>query len=186
MKRIIYILFSFLLIISLNYCKKENILINNDNSDINDFEITYETLSLVINNVNIEFIQFPISNVWYNEEHNLIFDTDLKKYWETRILERFKYIQNFNGKYRIVEFGTGSGVQYFFVIDLNNGNIYEGITSTHGIKYTVDSSLIIINDPNIILYNWEGWTETIPKWVTIEYYIWENNKFKKLLEINPY
>jgi hypothetical protein len=71
-------------------------------------------------------------------------------------------------------------------MDLNNGNVYEGIPSTHGIKYTVSSSLIIINDPDIVLENWKGWDEDIPNWISINFVLWENDNYKKLLTINPF
>jgi hypothetical protein len=77
-------------------------------------------------------------------------------------------------------------ITWIFIIDLNNGNVYDGIQSTHGIKYNVNSSLIVINDPDVVLREWKNTKEIIPNWIFIDYVIIENNNFKLLLRINPY
>jgi hypothetical protein len=148
-------------------------------------DINYQVLFLIIENINIDFSHFPTISRWNRTPCTPILDTPSKINYRTIITEESKKEPNFDGKYRIVEFGYGSGAQYFFIIDLNNGNVYEGIPSTHGIKYTNDSSLIIINDPDVILGNWNSWGEDIPNWVIIEYILWEDNMFKKLLIVNP-
>jgi hypothetical protein len=149
-------------------------------------DINYETLSIIIKNTNFDFSLFSTKNNWDKNVCMPILDTSNKRNYRTIITNASKQEPNFNGKYRIVEFGTGSSAQMFFIIDLNNGNVYEGIPSTHGIKYTVNSSLIIINDPDIVLENWKGWDEDIPNWVSIEFVLWENDNYKKLLTINPF
>ena len=149
-------------------------------------DINYDTLSLIINNIHLDFSMFPTKNIWNGNEVSPILDTSQKRNYRTIITEASKLEPNFDGKYRIITFGYGSGAQYFFIIDLNNGNIYEGIPSTHGIRYNVNSSLIIINDSDVILNNWRGWDENIPNWISIDYVLWENNDFKLLLTINPF
>jgi hypothetical protein len=149
-------------------------------------DINYEILSIIIKNANLDFSLFSTKNNWNKNDCVPILDTMDKMNYRTIITNASKQEPNFNGKYRIVEFGKGSGVQMFFIIDLNNGNVYEGILSTHGIKYTVNSSLIIINDPDIVLENWKDWNEDIPNWIFIEFVLWENDNYKKLLTINPF
>jgi hypothetical protein len=148
-------------------------------------DIDYEKLIIIINNIEFDFSKFPSENIWNGEECIPNLDTPNKRNYRTIITNATKQEPNFNGKYRIVEFGVGSGVQYFFVIDLNNGNVYEGISSTNGIKYQRDSSLIIINDPEIVLSNWKDFNGNIPNWVTIEYLLWEDEQWKRLLIVNP-
>jgi hypothetical protein len=148
-------------------------------------DINYEILSIIINNTNINFSIFATKNNWNGSVCTPTLDTPNKRNYRTIITNASKQEPNFNGKYRIVEFGIGTGVQMFFIIDLNNGNVYEGIQSTHGIKYTANSSLIIINDPDIVLENWRDWDEDIPNWIYIEFVLWENDKYKKILTINP-
>jgi len=162
-----------------------NVFINcNDSNIVEKIEpeaFNYETLYSIIESVNIDFSHFPANYVWEGNINDPILDTERKINYGTIITNATREIPNFNGKYRIVTLGYGSGAQYFFIIDLNNGNVYEGIQSTHGIKYTQDSSLIIINDPAVILENWREWDENIPNWVKIEYVLWENDQFKNLL-----
>jgi hypothetical protein len=49
-----------------------------------------------------------------------ILDTLNKRNYRTIITNASKQYPNFDEKYRIVEFGYGSGAQMFFIIDLNN------------------------------------------------------------------
>jgi len=149
------------------------------------YEISYKIFSLIVNNVNLDFSQFPTMNKWNRDECVPILDNEIKRNYRTIITDASKKEPNFAGKYRIIEFGYGSSAQCFFIIDLNNGNVYEGYPSTHGIKYTVDSYMIIINDPEVVLETWDGWAESMPKWVVIEYLLWADYQFKKLLIINP-
>jgi len=190
----IYLFFIVLLIIN---CNNRHDLIKNpiieiiegnesENNNIfyYEHEVNYETLSLLIENIKIEFNHFPTKNIWEKKKITPIFDTDSKRNFISIITDGSKKEPNFNGKYRIVEFGVGSGVQSFFIIDLNNGIVYEGVTSSFGIKYTLDSNLIIKNDPEIILEYWKDLEGTIPNWIEIEYYIWQNNQLKKILSVN--
>ena len=179
MKNKILVITLFILFLSIFInCKDSNIEHNTEPEAIN-----YETLYSIINSINIDFSQFPANYVWEGSINDPILDTERKLNYRTIITNATREIPNFNGKYRIVEFGYGSGAQYFFIIDLNNGNVYEGIPSTHGIKYTHDSSLIIINDTAAILENWRDLDEDIPNWVKIEYVLWENDQFKNLLTV---
>jgi hypothetical protein len=149
-------------------------------------DINYEVLSTIIKNTNLDFSVFLTKNNWNGNVCIPVLDSLNKRNYRTIITNAAKQDPNFDGKYRIVEFGYGSGAQMFFIIDLNSGNVYEGIPSTHGIKYTVNSSLIIINDPDIVLKNWQYWDEDMPNWVFIEYVLWRNNNYKKILMINPF
>jgi hypothetical protein len=105
----------------------------------------------------------------------------VKKHYRTIITEGAKREANFDGKYRIVEFGVGSGVQYFFIIDLNNGNVYEGRTSAFGIKYNVNSSMLIINPLENMF--WED-GDLVPRWSFVEYVKWNGKEFIVLAIIN--
>jgi hypothetical protein len=159
------------------------LILSSNNLFSND--IDYENLTIIVNNIELDFSKFPSKNIWNGGECIPNLDTQIKRNYKTIITNAAKQEPNFNGKYKIVEFGYGSGAQYFFVMDLNSGNVYEGIPSTHGIKYRQDSSLVIINDPEIVLSNWEDFNEDIPNWITIEYLLWEDEQWKKLLIVNP-
>jgi hypothetical protein len=137
-----------------------------------------------INTTVLSFADFPTDNIWDENECIPILDTQFKMRYQTIITNASKSEPDFDGKYKIVTFGYGSGAQYFFIIDLNSGNVFEGIPSTHGIKYELNSSLIIINDPDIVL-EWKGEND-IPEWVFSEYILWKNNDYKKLFIKYPF
>jgi len=176
-----------LMILTMN-CKNKITNLNDvdlGNRINNTLEINYETFSLIIDSIKLDFPHFPTNYIWDNTIFDPILDTEIKMNYKTIITNASKEMPNFDGKYRIVEFGYGSGAQYFFIIDLNNGNVYEGKPSIFGIKYELESSLIIINEPEEILEYWSGWEETIPNWTNMEYLLWQDNQFKNLLIVNP-
>ncbi|GHV10349.1 hypothetical protein FACS189485_23420 [Spirochaetia bacterium] len=148
--------------------------------EIFPLDIKKQDLLNIINNININFSMYPTLNSWNKKENVPLLDTDRKRNYRTIITEAAKEKPNFDGKYRIVEFGYGTSAQYFFIIDLNNGKVFEGIPSTSGIKYTNDSSLIIINPMENLLQIWD---DIIPSWEIIRYLKWEGETFKELLII---
>lgn len=145
-------------------------------------EITWQELKLIANNVKISFSMFPTQNAWNGKNSHPVLDTKIKIDYRTILTDASKKEPNFDGKYRIVEFGFGSSTQNFFIIDLNNGNVYEGRASSFGIKYSVNSSLIIINP--IENMDWGADNEKIPSWVFIEYVKWTNQEYTGLVALN--
>jgi hypothetical protein len=144
-------------------------------------EMMWEEMKLLGENIKIDFSLFPTKNKWQEKECFPIFDTPAKRNYRTVITDGAKMEANFDGKYRIVEFGAGSGVQYFFIIDLNNGNVYEGKISTFGIKYNANSPMIIINPIENMF--WED-GDLVPRWSFVEYVKWNGKEFIGLAKIN--
>ncbi|MDR1127869.1 MAG: hypothetical protein LBL20_01035 [Treponema sp.] len=144
-------------------------------------EMIWEEMNLLNDNVKIDFSLFPTKHKWEKNKCIPVLDTPSKRNYRTIIAGGAEMEANFDGKYRIVEFGAGSGVQYFFIIDLNNGNVYEGRTSSFGIKYTTNSSMIIINPIENMF--WED-GDFVPHWSFIEYIKWNGEGFISLAVIN--
>jgi hypothetical protein len=144
-------------------------------------EMTWEEMKLFSENIKIDFSLFPTKSKWKEKECIPILDTPSKRNYRTIITSGTKMVANFDGKYRIVEFGAGSGVQCFFIIDLNNGNVYEGRTPSCGIKYNANSSMIIINPIENMF--WED-GDLIPHWSFVEYIKWNGKEFIGLAIIN--
>jgi hypothetical protein len=144
-------------------------------------EMVWEEMKLFSENIKIDFSRFPTKNKWKEKECSPILDTPSKRNYRTIINNGAKMEANFDGKYRIVEFGAGSSVQYFFIIDLNNGNVYEGRTSSYGIKYSTNSSMIIINPIENMF--WED-GDLVPRWSFVEYLKWNGEEFIGLAIIN--
>jgi hypothetical protein len=144
-------------------------------------QMLWEEMKRLGENIRIDFSLFPTKNTWQEKEYSPVLDTPSKKQYRTIITEGAKMAANFDGKYRIVAFGAGSGVQYFFIIDLNNGNVYEGRTSSCGIKYNANSSMIIINPLENMF--WED-GDLVPRWSFVEYVKWTGEEFIGLAIIN--
>jgi hypothetical protein len=97
--------------------------------------------------------------------------------FETRLTEGAEKGPNFAGHYTVIEWGCGTSCQVNAVVDAKTGAVYWGPTTAVGSNYRINSNLFIANPQ-------EG--EEI-RWVSIEYYKWENNKFIPIYSIpaNP-
>jgi hypothetical protein len=157
------------------------IIIFIEGANVYSQEMIWEEMKRLSENIKIDFSLFPTKNKWQEKECPPILDTPSKKNYRTLITSGVKMEANFDGKYRIVEFGAGSGVQYFFIIDLNNGNVYEGRTSSCSIKYNTNSSMVIINP--IENMAWED-GDLVPRWSFVEYLKWNGEEFIGLAIIN--
>ena len=157
--------------------------ISNKNNDIIVYsnELLWEELKNLANLINIDFSLYPTINIWEKIECVPFLDTELKLNYQSIIINESKLEPNFDGKYRIVNFGYGTNAQFFFIIDLNNGNVYEGKTSSFGIKYELNSSMIIINPIENMF--WDNGM-SVPKWANIEYIRWNGQEFIGLIILN--
>jgi hypothetical protein len=161
--------------------------IGNDNTMyINDIYI--EDFKFIVANVSLNHDQFTTKNVWDKKICSPILDTEYKLRYRTIINNAAKMEPDFDGKYKIITFGGGSGVTAYFILDLNTGIVYEPNSHSYfGMEYNVNSKLLIINPPQEIIDYWGyGYEDNIiPGWVQVEYLIILNGKIKTLLLINP-
>jgi hypothetical protein len=144
-------------------------------------EMGWQEMKIIAENVKVDFSLFPTANVWEEKRCPPVLDTPHKRNYRTIITDAAKSEPNFDGKYRIVEFGMGSGIQYFFIVDLNTGSVHEGRFSSAGIKYSLNSSLIIINPIENMI--WED-GDSVPSYSHAEYVRWNGQGFIGLLIIN--
>jgi len=70
------------------------------------------------------------------------------KTYRTRLTEGAKAGANFAGHYTVVSFGCGTQCQDNWVIDERTGKIIDRFESVIGLKYELNSSLLIINPPD--------------------------------------
>jgi len=146
---------------------------------IKDFEF-------IINNVHLNHEQFATFNTWNKKICLPILDTEEKLRFRTIINNASSLEPNFDGKYRIITYGGGTGITGYFILDLNTGNVYESNSYSYfGMDYNVNSSLLIINPPDKVIKYWEIEYNIIPGWVQIEYLTIMNERLKTLLLINP-
>jgi hypothetical protein len=161
-----------------HYADNENII------DVSDMYIS--DFKFIADNVHLHHDQFKTNNVWDKKICPPILDTKLKLRFRTIINNAAAMEPNFDGKYKIIIFGAGSGITAYFVLDLNTGIVYEPHSPSYfGMDYNVNSSLLIINPPTEVIQYWEPGYNTIPGWVQTEYLIIMNEKLRTLLLINP-
>jgi hypothetical protein len=100
------------------------------------------------------FSQFPVPK----EEmlNGKAASVDLSSYkgaktYKTKLQEGEKEGPNFAGHYTIVSYGCGTQCQDNWLIDAKTGKILDRFPSVVGTKYQVDSTLLIINPPDLDL-----------------------------------
>lgn len=131
---------------------------------------------------------FPSEFKWNGINAEPILDTDLKKSYRTVITEASRMQPDFNGKYKIAQFGAGTMANSFFIINLETGAVTEGFAFEFALDYSIDSKLIIRNPKETVLDFWEDELkdgEEIPGWCITEYYLFENGKLTLIKRIEP-
>lgn len=122
---------------------------------------------------------FPSEFKWNGTNAEPVLDTDLKKSYRTIITEASRMPPDFNGKYKIAQFGVGTMANGFFIINLETGAVTEGFAFEFALDYSIDSKLIIRNPKETILDFWKDELkdgEEIPEWCITEYYVFKDEK----------
>ena len=128
------------------------------------------------------------NQTWNGTNAEPVLDTETKKNYRTIITEAARMPPDFNGKYKIAQFGAGTMANGFFIINLETGEVTEGFTFEFALDYSIDSKLIIRNPKEAILDFWKDELkdgEEIPDWCITEYYIFEDGKLTLLKRHEP-
>ena len=136
----------------------------------------------LVNAVTLKFEDFPAVKNWNGKRCAPVLDTDFKKQYRTLIKQNAADEPNFNGIYRIAEFGAGTGWHGFFVINLETGIVTEGIFNEFGLEYSKDSRMLVVNPSATILDYWQD-EEYIPARAFSSYLLFEDGQFIKLLDV---
>lgn len=121
------------------------------------------------------------AETYKGQPSNLKFITKTSKRFKT-VLTKAYYSDglNFGGHYCFVQWGCGSPCKASVIIDLKDGNIYNGPPSSLGYTYRANSRMIIINPPvanELLNDNKEGYYLNDCLWCTPE--IWAFNETQK-------
>ena len=128
------------------------------------------------------------NQTWNGTNAEPVLDTETKKNYRTIITEASRMPPDFNGKYKIAQFGAGTMANGFFIINLETGEVTEGFAFEFALDYSIDSKLIIRNPKEAILDFWKDELkdgEEIPDWCITEYYIFEDGKLTLLKRLEP-
>ena len=68
--------------------------------------------------------------------------------YHTRLSEGLREPPDFDGHYKVVTFGCGTGCQINWVIDQANGRAVGEFETSFGVSYHKDSALLIANPPD--------------------------------------
>ena len=68
--------------------------------------------------------------------------------YRTRLREGLHEPSDFNGHFKVVSFGCGTGCQFNWVIDLANGKAVGQFETSFGTSYRKNSALLIANPPD--------------------------------------
>ncbi len=131
---------------------------------------------------------FPSDFKWNGTNAEPILDTDLKQKYRTIITEASRMQPDFNGKYKIAQFGAGTMANSFFIINLETGVVTGGFAFEFALDYSIDSKLIIRNPKETILDYWKDGLkdgEEIPGWCITEYYLFEDDKLTLIKRLEP-
>lgn len=81
---------------------------------------------------------------------------------------------NFAGKYTVVTWGCGSSCQSVGIINAETGSVYMLKSPAEaGVKFQLDSRLLIVNPP-------ENFSENEPDWMQTRYYLWDGTQLKQV------
>jgi len=94
-----------------------------------------------------KFEDYPAEKSGSTPYANDINWTSHKKAWtfRTRLRNGLKKGPNFNGHYAVISHGCGSSCQSHWIVDVHNGKVIDTLSTTLGIQYDINSSLIICN-----------------------------------------
>lgn len=128
------------------------------------------------------FEKFRVSDTQFVEKKELQLSKNDKAWvYRTRLREAYKGQPNFARKYVVATIGCGSPCQTNFIIDKESGKIIENFSSSVGVKFEVDSNLLIVNPQ-------EGYEDVpvneMPIWLGMSFYELKNNKLVLIKEIN--
>ena len=145
--------------------------------------LTSGEYKIIASGITLSFSDFPTTNSWNGKNAVPILDTGQKHEYRTVISNAAKEPPNFDGKYKVVEFGCGTACQHFFIIDLGTGIVFDGRTTSFGAKYQLNSRLLIA-DPMVEIEKYWSGQKTVANWSITRYYLFGETGLRKILEIN--
>lgn len=131
--------------------------------------------------VRVQFEKYPVTQIYKGKPAplNLNSNPNAAKFRD-RLQDGVQKGANFAGHYTIVTWGCGTSCQTSAIVDTKTGAVYTpGIVSEVGIKYKLNSRLLIINPSENIT---EVYGKKPPNGIKSKYYRWENNR---LIQFKP-
>ncbi|MEQ9550042.1 MAG: hypothetical protein RIM23_10530 [Coleofasciculus sp. G3-WIS-01] len=81
---------------------------------------------------------------------------------------------NFAGKYTVVTWGCGTSCQVVGIINAETGSVYIlDRPAEAGVKFQLDSRLLVVNPP-------ENFPDNEPDWMETRYYVWDGTQLTEV------
>lgn len=100
--------------------------------------------------------------------------------FKTRLEYSLNEPANFAGHYVVTTWGCGTMCQVIAIIDVRNGEVFFPLTTSLGVCYRSDSSLLITNPLDELTI--EDFAEDMPAWLQSGYYRWDGMQMQLLAE----
>jgi hypothetical protein len=100
--------------------------------------------------------------------------------FRTRLEYSLNERPNFAGHYIVSNWGCGTMCQMVAIVDVKNGDVFFPFTTSMGVCFQADSSLIITNPLDEMTI--EDFGEDMPDWLTSGYYTWDGMQMHLLDE----
>jgi hypothetical protein len=138
-----------------------------------------------IDAASMRFEDYKTRNTFNYSPKPPVLDTSAKRQFRTALRDAAKKKPNFDGKYVITSWGCGTNCQQFAIIDLETGTVTLGATTEWGLAFRPDSSLLVVNDPDVYLLEYQRWNDgMVPMWIYTRYYQWTGKELVLLKSVN--
>lgn len=123
------------------------------------------------------FEQYRVNERFTGKPVPINLNTPEIRRYRTVLRNAAKQKPNFAGRYIVATWGCGTSCQMSAIIDAKKGIVYmPGIQSEAGLKYRLNSRLLIVNPPEEIA----TYGANKPDWLISRYYVWQNDNLKQV------
>lgn len=131
------------------------------------------------------FSRFPAGPVSTNKLAKVDWDSHPKaKTYRTRLGELVGSKADFAGHYKVLEVGAGTMATRVFLVDVDTGRVYLApFIASLGVKYSVESRLMLENDPQAVRDYARDFPGGQPDWLKTRPWRW-NEDWKRLVPLN--
>lgn len=131
------------------------------------------------------FSRFPAGSVSTNKLAKIDWDSHPKaKTYRTRLGELVGSRADFAGHYKVLEVGAGTMASRVFLVDVDTGRVYLApFVASLGVKYSVESRLMLENDPQAVRDYAGDLPEGRPDWLKTRAWRWNEDR-KRLVPLH--
>ena len=125
-----------------------------------------------------DFLQFPATKTTTNSLQQIDWESHPQaRSYRTRFKELIGAKADFAGHYKILEVGAGTMASQIFIVDVENGKVYLApFVASLGVKYALNSRLLLENDPDAVQDYVRGIGDKQPDWLQVQPWLWDESK----------